>query len=81
VSWTDLSAGIPDIPADTIRVGGEGSLLVGTDLGLLERTSPGAWERVVDVPGTVVTRMVDGKDGKTYIATFGRGLYVAPRQP
>jgi hypothetical protein len=80
-TWTDLSAGLPDVPVDSIRVGKDGSLLVGTDLGLLARSATGTWSRVSDVPMTVVTDFSDGVDGKLYVATFGRGLYVVGKPP
>ena len=59
-SWTDISANFPDVPANSIKALADGSLVVGTDLGVLVPRQPGArsWKRLGDEPAA------DGRDGR-----------------
>ncbi len=77
VSWTDISANFPDVPANSVQALSDGSLVVGTDLGVVYR-SPGAttWNRLgTNLPLTVTMDVELGPDNKIYAATHGRGIW------
>ncbi|MDQ1586358.1 MAG: hypothetical protein QOH80_1723, partial [Actinomycetota bacterium] len=89
VTWTNESAGTPDVPAtDVVRVGSK--LVVGTDYGVMVGTlnSTGdvtGWQRVGGNSGTAgalpLTTVFDlsvGPDGYLYAGTHGRGLWRTP---
>ncbi|MFL5964363.1 MAG: Arc family DNA-binding protein [Gaiellaceae bacterium] len=76
-SWTDISANFPDVPANSIQALSDGSLVVGTDLGVLVR-QPGSsdWKRLgTNLPLTVAMDVELGPDGSIYAATHGRGIW------
>jgi hypothetical protein len=76
-SWTDISGNFPDIPANSIKALSDGSLVVGTDLGVVYR-KPGAtsWNRLgTNLPLTVALDVELGPDGNIYAATHGRGIW------
>ena len=77
-TWTDVSGNLPDVPASTVQVLGNGGTVVGTDLGAFYR-APGAtdFERLGgNLPLTVVMKLTTSPDGKTlYAATHGRGIW------
>ncbi|WP_184944769.1 WD40/YVTN/BNR-like repeat-containing protein [Kitasatospora kifunensis] len=74
--WSDISANLPDVPADSLVVTKTGALAVATDLGVLYR-APGrtSWQRVGELPAVAVDQLVLGPDGRLYAATHGRGLW------
>jgi hypothetical protein len=77
VTWTDISGNFPDIPANSIQALSDGSLVVGTDLGVVVR-QPGSsdWKRLgTNLPLTVAMDVELGPDGKIYAATHGRGIW------
>jgi hypothetical protein len=81
VSWQDISGpattNFPDVPANSIQALDDGTLVVGTDLGVVIR-QPGAttWNRLGDnLPLTVAMDVEYGPDGKIYVATHGRGIW------
>jgi hypothetical protein len=89
VTWTNESAGTPDVPAtDVTRVGDK--LVVGTDYGVMVGTLNSAgdvtgWARVGAtgsgagaLPLTTVYDISVGPDGYLYAATHGRGLWRTP---
>jgi hypothetical protein len=83
-SWTDISdvatTKFPDVPANSIQALSDGSLVVGTDLGVVIRL-PGAttWNRLgTNLPLTVAMDVELGPDGKIYVATHGRGIWAIP---
>jgi hypothetical protein len=89
VTWTNESAGTPDVPAtDVLRTGDK--LVVGTDYGVLVGTIDPAgdvsgWKRVGGVSGaagalplTTVFDLSIGPDGYLYAATHGRGIWRTP---
>jgi hypothetical protein len=89
VTWTNESAGSPDVPAtDVVRVGS--NLVVGTDYGVMVGTLDAAgdvtgWARVGGNSGTggalPITTVFDlsvGPDGFLYAATHGRGIWKTP---
>jgi hypothetical protein len=75
-TWTDISANLPDVPADSVVALPNGGLAVGTDLGVVYR-APGqtGWKRVGVLPAVAVLQLKLGPDGKLYAATHGRGIY------
>jgi hypothetical protein len=76
-SWTDVSANFPDIPANSIQALSDGTLVVGTDLGVVIRM-PGStdWSRLgTNLPLTTALDVELGPDGKIYAATHGRGIW------
>jgi hypothetical protein len=91
VTWTNESAGTPDVPAtDVVRIGDK--LVVGTDYGVMVGKINGAgdvtsssWKRVGGVSGSAgalpLTTVFDisvGPDGNLYAATHGRGIWSIP---
>ncbi|MFE2349216.1 glycosyl hydrolase [Kitasatospora cineracea] len=76
-TWTDVSANLPDVPADTLRLLPDGGLALGTDLAAFHR-APGAadWKVLgTGLPTTTVMQLKTGPDGKLYAATHGRGIW------
>jgi hypothetical protein len=80
-SWTDISANLPDVPANSVKLVRGGGLVLGTDLGVLYR-APGhtGWAVVGDnLPTTAVLQLKTGPFGlKLYAATHGRGIWSFP---
>jgi hypothetical protein len=89
VTWTNESAGTPDVPAtDVLRVGDK--LVVGTDYGVMVGTLNASgdvtsWNRVGGnsgaagaLPLTTVFDITVGPDGYLYAATHGRGIWKTP---
>jgi hypothetical protein len=89
VTWTNRSAGSPDVPAtDVLRYGNK--LVVGTDYGVMVSTLNAAgdvtgWTRIGGVSGTsgslpltTVFDLTIGPDGFLYAATHGRGIWKTP---
>lgn len=75
LTWTDVSAALPDVPASSLVIADSGWYL-GTDLGVLTSTDQGAsWKRVVGFPYVTVMQLRLGPDGVVYAATHGRGLW------
>jgi hypothetical protein len=80
-TWTDISLNFPDVPANSIQTLTDGSLVVGTDLGVVYR-QPGAsnWSRLgSNLPLTVDMDVELGPDGNIYAATHGRGIWSIPK--
>jgi len=81
--WTSLDAtagaGFPDVPANSIKVLGDGALVVATDLGVMYLPSDGStWKRLgTDLPVTVAIDVEAGPPGDShlYVATHGRGIW------
>jgi hypothetical protein len=76
-TWTDVSGNFPDVPANSRQALSDGSLGVGTDLGVVIRL-PGTttWSRLgTNLPLTVAMDVELGPDGKIYAATHGRGIW------
>ncbi|MGW2615076.1 glycosyl hydrolase [Streptomyces sp. NPDC001500] len=75
-TWKDVSANLPDVPANSAVVTADGGLAVATDLGVVYR-APGRtrWQRVGSLPAVAVLQLKLSPDGKTlYAATHGRGI-------
>jgi hypothetical protein len=79
-SWTDISANLPDVPANTVKVLPGGGLALGTDLAAFYR-APGTSTWAVlgqNLPTTAVLQLKVGPDNKLYAATHGRGIWSIP---
>jgi photosystem II stability/assembly factor-like uncharacterized protein len=76
-NWTDISANFPDVPANSIKALADGSLVVGTDLGVLYRPLGATnWSTLgTNLPLTVATDVELGPDHNIYAATYGRGIW------
>ncbi|WP_308111404.1 hypothetical protein [Streptomyces sp. ET3-23] len=75
--WTDISANLPDVPADSVRLLPDGGLALGTDLAVFQR-APGAGQWKVlghGLPTTAALQVRLGPDGQLYAATHGRGIW------
>jgi len=76
-TWSDISANLPDVPANSVKQLANGGLVVGTDLATLYR-APGATDWSVlgtGLPTTTVMDVEAGPDGDVYVATHGRGIW------
>ncbi|MGQ4381945.1 glycosyl hydrolase [Streptomyces sp. SAS_270] len=77
VSWKDVSGNLPDVPANSVALLKGGTVAVGTDLGVLVRSSSrSGWKAAGDnLPTTAVLQLRTGPDGRLYAATHGRGIW------
>jgi hypothetical protein len=77
-TWTDVSANLPDVPADSVKIVWDGGLVLGTDLGVFYR-APGHSDWTVlgtNLPTTATMQVKTGPFGvKLYAATHGRGIW------
>ncbi|MFI9782887.1 hypothetical protein ACIHEI_05130 [Kitasatospora sp. NPDC051984] len=76
-TWTDVSANLPDVPTNSLRLLPNGGLALGTDLAAFYR-APGEknWKVIGDgLPTTTVMQLRTGPDGRLYAATHGRGIW------
>ncbi len=80
-SWTSLdgsgAGAFPDVPSSSIKMLSDGSLVVGTDLGVVYQPAGGTtWYRLgTGLPLTTVMDVEVGPDGYLYAATHGRGIW------
>lgn len=79
-TWTQLGTNLPDVPADSVVVTGTGTIVLGTDLGVVYSTDGGStWQRLGDnFPATTVMQVLLGPDDRVYAATHGRGIWSIP---
>ncbi|MGW3122831.1 glycosyl hydrolase [Streptomyces sp. NPDC001107] len=75
--WTDISANLPDVPANTVKLLSNGGLALGTDLATFYRPAGATKWQVLghNLPTTAVMQLRLGPDGKLYAATHGRGIW------
>lgn len=75
-TWTDRSAGLPDVPMDDIVLEG-GKLIVATDFGVFLSADDGAsWSRFgTNLPNVVVDQLTEDPNGNLVAATHGRGIW------
>jgi hypothetical protein len=79
-TWTDISADLPDVPADSLLALPGGGLALATDLGVVYRApQQTGWQRLGHLPAVAVLQLKSGPDGRIYAATHGRGLYSVAR--
>ncbi|GAA4982690.1 hypothetical protein GCM10025734_04140 [Kitasatospora paranensis] len=76
-TWTDISANLPDVPADSLRLLPDGGIVLGTDLAAFHRAAGARDWKVLgrDLPTTTVMQLRTGPDGRLYAATHGRGIW------
>ena len=80
-SWVSIDGNFPDVPANSIKVLPDHSLVVGTDLGVVYQpaATPGVWSRLgANFPVTVAIDVELGPDNNLYVATHGRGIWSIP---
>jgi photosystem II stability/assembly factor-like uncharacterized protein len=79
-TWTDASAGLPDIPVDTIYVDPRNpdNVYAGTDIGVFRFDAAAAtWKPFGNgMPPVIVTSFTTTADGRLIAGTYGRGAYV-----
>jgi hypothetical protein len=75
-TWTNVSGNLPDIPVNDVVIS-NGTLVLGTDLGVVVSSNGGAtWSRLgTNFPYTTVMDLHIGPDGRLYAATHGRGIW------
>jgi len=84
-TWESLdgtgAGAFPDVPANSIETLPDGSLVVGTDLGVVYKAAGSAtpWQRLgTNFPVTVAMDVELGPDNNLYVATHGRGIWSLP---
>ncbi|MFE9093084.1 glycosyl hydrolase [Streptomyces sp. NPDC007264] len=82
-TWKDVSGNLPDVPADSVVLLKDGTVVLGTDLGVLvRRAGSRSWKVAGErLPTTAVLQLRTGPDGRLYAATHGRGIWaIDPRR-
>jgi photosystem II stability/assembly factor-like uncharacterized protein len=78
-AWIPLTDGLPDTPCNTLLVdSSDGTLLVGTDVGVYRSTNDGgSWTLFSDnLPNVPILDLVQNtRLGVIVVGTYGRGLY------
>ncbi len=76
-TWKDISGNLPDVPANAVTLLKNGTIALGTDLGVLVRTPGSSGWKVAggNLPATAVMQLRTGPDGRLYAATHGRGIW------
>jgi hypothetical protein len=76
-TWTDISGNLPDVPANSVRILSDGSLVLATDLAVFYRGPHTAGWKVLGegLPTNSTLQLKIGPDGKIYAATHGRGIW------
>ncbi|MFF4325765.1 glycosyl hydrolase [Streptomyces sp. NPDC001591] len=75
--WTDISANLPDVPADSVKLVPGGGLALATDLAVFYRPAGAKQWQVLGnaLPTTAVMQLRLGPDDNLYAATHGRGIW------
>ncbi len=78
-TWTDVSAGLPDVPMDDV-VYKNTHLYAATDFGVFESANDGGtWYRYGSgLPNVVVDQLTEDPNGNLVAATHGRGIWTIP---
>ncbi|MBW8804154.1 MAG: glycosyl hydrolase [Catenulisporales bacterium] len=76
-TWADISANLPDVPANSVKLLTHGGLAVATDLGVFYRSGNGCEWKVLGthLPTNATLQVKVGPDGYLYAATHGRGIW------
>ena len=81
-TWTDISANLPDAPADDVVLTQSGRLVLASDIGVMISSGPhgGTWTRLgTNLPNASVNDLQLSPNGSYMIAaTHGRGLWTIP---
>lgn len=77
LTWTDISANLPDIPADSIQILPGGGLALATDLAVFYRDPRNTQWKVLgnNLPLNATIQVELAPNGKLYAATHGRGIW------
>ena len=85
VTWRNITGNLADVPLNSIKVLRSGSIVAGSDLGVVYTPSAasGTWFRLGDadagtngaLPLTVVNDLEVLPNGDLYAATYGRGIW------
>ena len=80
VTWKDISANMPDVPADSIQALPDGALALSTDLAVFYRAPHTTQWKVLgqNLPLNATLQLEVAPDGKVYAATHGRGIWSIP---
>ena len=82
VHWTDISANLPDAPADDLVATPSGHLVVASDIGVMISSNlhGGTWTRLGTNLPNVSVNDLQLSPGGTYViaATHGRGIWTIP---
>jgi photosystem II stability/assembly factor-like uncharacterized protein len=80
-TWADISANLPDIPVNALAIAQSGNmamLFVGTDAGVWQKASDGAWIPVgTGLPNVVVYDLAIDREQRLVAATHGRGMWIS----
>jgi hypothetical protein len=76
-TWSDISANLPDVPADSIQILPHGGIALATDLGVFyQGPHSGCWSILGEhLPTNATLQLELGPDGYLYAATHGRGIW------
>lgn len=77
VTWRDISANLPDVPANAVKLLPDGGLVLATDLAVFYRAPHSQNWKVLgeNLPLNATLDLRIGPDGKIYAATHGRGIW------
>ncbi|MFE9369713.1 glycosyl hydrolase [Streptomyces sp. NPDC006711] len=76
-TWADISANLPDVPADSAKLLPNGGLALSTDLAVFYRPAGARQWQILgkNLPTTATLQLRLGPDGALYAATHGRGIW------
>jgi photosystem II stability/assembly factor-like uncharacterized protein len=78
VSWTDISAGLVDAPANAVAFVSGVGIMVGTDVGVFQTATPGtSWvPGPAGIPNVIVQDLIYVPGANMVVAgTYGRGMF------
>lgn len=81
LTWANISANLPNIPANCVATTGSGDIYVGTDIGIFyRRVSSSNWVPYRNgLPATIISDLVINESQSTIRASsYGRGIWVSP---
>lgn len=77
VTWRDISANLPDVPANAVQLLSDGGLVLATDLAVFYRAPHSHDWKVLgeNLPLNETLQVEVGPNGLIYAATHGRGIW------
>ncbi|MBC7850438.1 MAG: hypothetical protein H7Y31_11920 [Chitinophagaceae bacterium] len=75
VSWTNLSAGLPNLPVNVVVVNDIGDVYIGNDIGVFFRTETGTWMPFFNGLPKVPVTDLQIRNSILFASTFGRGMW------